>query len=87
MFPKEVKKELRILISELAYYGSLEYPNGRKLRGYDLFEIRVKLEGAYRCLYTYWGNEIILLSAFQKKTQKTPIREIEKVIKRRNNLN
>lgn len=86
MFSKEVRKKFWAQFLELAHCGSLEYPDGRKLAGYDLFEIRVKQSGVYRCLYTYWGDEIILLSAFQKKSQKTPRREIEKAIKRRNNL-
>jgi phage-related protein len=85
-FPEEMREKFWTLVLELAHCGSLEYPDGRKLRGHDLFEMRVKSGGVYRCLYSYWGDEIVLLSAFQKKSQKTPIREIEKAKTRRDNL-
>ena len=35
--------------------------------------------------FTYNGNDIVFLSQFQKKTQKTPKEELEKAIKRMNN--
>ncbi|MDO5664917.1 MAG: type II toxin-antitoxin system RelE/ParE family toxin [Bacteroidia bacterium] len=45
-----------------------------------LWEIRTQVEGnIYRVFCCFdEGNLVILLSGFQKKTQKTPIKEIEK---------
>lgn len=45
----------------------------------ELYEIRVKAqEGIGRALYCYLvGQEIVILTAFIKKTQKTPLRIIE----------
>lgn len=57
--------------------GKLGFPDARKIRS-SLFEIRVKHEGEYRGFYAYIGKkEIIILHIFQKKTQKTPIKNIE----------
>ena len=51
-----------------------------------LWEIRVKgLSGIFRFLCFFDGSRlIVVLSGFQKKTQKTPKREIETAIKRKN---
>ena len=44
-----------------------------------LFEIRIEYEGnIYRVICFFdEGNLIILINSFQKKTQKTPVRELE----------
>jgi phage-related protein len=86
-FPKEVKREIEFLVAELSNCGTLKYPEGKKLLGYDLFEMRISLIGAFRCFYCYFENDIVILSAFQKKSQKTPKREIQKALKRRRILN
>lgn len=50
---------------------------GFKPRG-GLFELRVGDKNIARTLYAYaTGNEIYLLHAFVKKTQKTPAKAIE----------
>ena len=52
----------------------------KKLHGPEnLWEVRVEYAGnIYRILAcTYKGNRVILLHGFQKKTQKTPRRELE----------
>lgn len=48
-----------------------------------LFEIRVQLaNNIFRIFCFFDGNKlVVLLSGFQKKTQKTPIGEIEKAIR------
>ncbi len=49
----------------------------------NLFEIRVTDKGQWRATYGYiFENRIIILSAFQKKTQKIPKKEILIAIKR-----
>jgi phage-related protein len=85
-FNEEVKRKFYELFEDLSYNGFLQYPDGKKLSGYDLFEIRVKRKNIYRCLYCNYNNNIVILSAFQKKSQKTPKREIEKALKRKFNL-
>ncbi len=54
------------------------------MTGYDgLFEIKVEFESnIYRIFCCFdKGKLVILLNAFQKKTQKTPKNEIEKAMK------
>jgi putative addiction module killer protein len=48
----------------------------------DIFELRIEFEGnAYRIFFCFDdGYLVILFNAFQKKTQKTPAKEIEKAI-------
>lgn len=48
-----------------------------------LFEIRIKQDGQWRAIYAYaLKSEIIILSAFLKKAQKTPKKELTKALKR-----
>jgi len=84
---KQIRKEFYQLFKELYSLGKLEYPKGRKLRNYNLFEIRIQNQEAYRGMYCYYKNVIVVLSVFQKKSQKTPQKEIEKALKRKFNLN
>ena len=64
----------------LATTGRLDMPQGRKMVGQkDLFEIR---SGRHRILYTFYGEEIVLLNAFMKKSQETPKRELELAVRR-----
>jgi phage-related protein len=55
-----------------------------QMTGYDgLFEIRIEFESnIYRIFCCYdRGNLIVLLNGIQKKTQKTPKKEIEKALR------
>jgi len=72
------------LLELLSEEGFLYEPLAKKLKGYkNLFELRVKSKGEFRCLYSYIGNEeITVLTAFNKKRQKTPVKEINKAIRR-----
>jgi len=81
--PKRIQKDFEQLIEELGYRGFLKYPDGKKLSGYDLFEIRVKRKEIYRCIYVYLQNKIVLLSFFKKKSNRTPTKEIQKALKRK----
>lgn len=54
-----------------------------QIKGYDgLFEIRIEFESnIYRIFCCFdEGNLVILFNGFQKKTQKTPKKEIEKAL-------
>ena len=83
-FPQRVQEKFASCIKILERKGELQYPDARKLRSEkNLFEIRVKYKGEWRMIYTYViKNRILMLSAFHKKSQKTPIEEIEKARKR-----
>lgn len=83
-FSRQVQLKFQALFEILEQDGKLEEPFGKKLTGRgDLFEIRIKQDGQWRALYAYIDdNSIIILCAFVKKTQKTPIAELEKAGKR-----
>lgn len=52
--------------------GKLIEPNAKKIDK-ELLEIRIKYQGQWRVLYAYLVKDnIILILAFQKKTQKLP---------------
>jgi len=85
--PKEVQMDFEQLIKELSIFGFLKYPDGKKLSNYDLFEIRVRRRDIYRCIYAYLQDDIILLSFFKKKSNKTPVKEIQKALKRKDKIN
>ena len=69
-------------------YGFLLPPQIlKKLKGQkQLWELRVKSRNEYRFLITNRGASFIVLHAFTKKTQKTPLKEIKTAIQRKNQL-
>ena len=81
-FPKGAQKEMRSALDALGKLGFLRGPKGKRINS-GLFEIRIDYQGQFRSLYAYLGHPtIIVLSAFQKKTQKTPMKEIRKAKQR-----
>ena len=56
----------------------------KKLSGSELWEVRVEYAGnIYRVLAVFAkGNRVILLHAFQKKSQKTPRQDMEIALQR-----
>ena len=81
-FNEEVQIKIAASLEILARDGFLKEPYAKRINE-NLFEIRVKHKGQWRALYAYLGEEsIIVLSAFQKKTQKTLTKEIKKADKR-----
>jgi phage-related protein len=86
--PNETQVKVFRIIDLLGEYGVLlKEPYTRQIRG-KIRELRVKdPQGAIRVLYfSYTGRRIILLHGFIKKTQKTPLREIEIAEKRMNDF-
>ena len=79
-FPADVYVKFTALFELLEEKGKLELPFAKKLRGQEgLFEIRVSYGGQWRAVYAYvFGNIIVILSAFRKKSQKTPEKELMK---------
>jgi phage-related protein len=81
-FPRAVQRDANFSIDVLAREGGLIEPFGKKIDD-KLFEIRIRYQGHWRLLYAYIiRNEIVILSAFQKKTQRTPVNEIKKAKER-----
>lgn len=76
-FSEEVQLEFEAYFKILGLEGKLDLPQAKKVTR-DLFEIRVKLQGEYRGFYAYIGKlDIVILHFFRKKTQKTPIKDLE----------
>jgi phage-related protein len=81
-FPLAAQIKTTALLQALERDGFLHEPYAKKLND-DLFEIRIKSKGQWRVLYAYLlQTEILILSAFHKKTQKTPISELTKAKQR-----
>lgn len=81
--PKSKPKVMRI-IQVIEEYGlQMVIPHLKKLTGTPLWEIRTLGQESVRILYVgYRDQNILLLHAFEKKTQKTPRREIATAIHR-----
>ncbi len=66
----------------LTNYGPyLKPPYNKKLRD-KLYELRISGKLAVRIFYTIAHNEYYLLHAFKKKSQKTPIKELQTALDR-----
>lgn len=74
--------KVRNVINLLKEYGHLlRSPHSKKIIGYDnLFELRSSGNSPIRLFYTIYKNEYYILHGFVKKTNKTPIREINVAI-------
>lgn len=81
--PKEQAKILRE-IDLLEEFGlSLGLPHVRKIKNSDFWELRIRLgSNIFRILFKELENSYLLLHIFQKKTDKTPNREIDVALKR-----
>lgn len=76
-FNAGVQREFQAYIAILASEGKLESPEAKKITK-ELFELRVAQNGIYRGFYAYLrGQYIVILHFFQKKTQKTPLKNIK----------
>ena len=74
---REAQKDFQACIEVLGFEGKLEFPDARKVTR-SLYEIRVSQGNIYRGFYAYVGKDyIVILHFFQKKTQKTPQRNIK----------
>lgn len=81
-FPKEAREKFVAAFQMLRRDGFLNEPDGKKISAH-LFEVRIHEGRQFRALYAYLKHpEIIVLSAFEKKTQKTPHKEIHLAMQR-----
>ncbi len=75
--PNQKTKVLRLLFHIAEYGLQAVTPHIKKLSSLPLWEIRVLGKDSMRILFvTRVNNRVILLHAFFKKTQKTPVKEI-----------
>jgi len=69
-------KTMRI-IDLLELYGNrLSLPYSKKITR-QLYELRVRGRNHIRIIYSFMGNDILLLHGFKKKTSKIPKKELE----------
>ena len=86
-FDKAVITKFNFDFKELQEKGKLDDTRFKKLRGHDLYELRVKYSGSiFRGICGYIKSGLLMVLFFQKKTQKTPIRFIEVADKRYKNF-
>lgn len=80
-FSVEVRQELGALLRLLQQGEQLGLPQSKPMKqlGSSAFELRLKdRDGIYRVFYVLFDKERIFVPhAFTKKTQKTPLQEIE----------
>lgn len=80
-FPEEVRRELGKIIFDLQKGTKLAMPLSKPIPsvGPGVEELRIKdRAGAFRVFYlTRKADAVLIFHAFQKKTQKTPQKEIE----------
>ena len=85
-FSLEVRQEIGALLRLLQNGEFLGMPRSRPVKNLapSAFELRVKdRSGIYRVFYVYYDkHRIIVPHAFTKKTQRTPLNEIETARKR-----
>lgn len=72
---REIFEDIVAYLKLLAKHGNqLGYPYVKKLKGTELWELRPKSERIIYCMIN--GNHIYLLHAFTKKSNKTPVKEL-----------
>ena len=80
-FPDEIRKELGFFLFQLQIGKILEMPHSRSMPslGKSCFELRIKDGyGAYRIFYYLKiESEIFVFHAFQKKTEKTSLKDLD----------
>jgi len=76
-FSEEVQAKFVALFQILERDGFLREPFAKRINS-RVFEVRVRYQGQWRAFYAYLEKtRILVLSAFQKKTQKAPVKEIK----------
>lgn len=78
-------KVSRTIILLRTFGNELRMPYSKSL-GDSLFELRAKGQQEIRIFYTFHQNQAVLLHGFNKKTQKTPKRELEAAFNKLNTL-
>lgn len=84
---REDRREVGIDIQRVEFGWPFGMPYCRSL-GHGLWEVRSDLAGGRiaRVIFSIHGGEMILLHGFEKKTQKTPVSDIELALKRKREI-
>lgn len=78
----EVRNEYDVIASRLAHDGHLNMPYGEKIKGKNLFAIRIIQAGNIRVFYVYGVKDrIIGIHGYVKKTQQIPNHELNCAVK------
>ena len=80
--PTKMQKKIFRDLELVEQYG-ICFANVKKLRGYKMHEIKIK---TYRIICAMRGTVCWLLHIFIKKSNNTPIRELETALQRMNEL-
>ena len=80
--PPKVAQKATWVLKLLQELDTVRSQYFKKLSGRDLWECRVGLGGRIYRFLAFWdaGALIILTHGFEKKTQKTPLQEINKAL-------
>ncbi len=85
-FPSEVKEDLFDTVRDLREGMQLTMPVSKRMLGMGpgVYELRFKdRSGIYRIIYVMKKNDAIyLVHGFKKKTNKTPVKNIETALRR-----
>ncbi len=74
----KINHHVRLLMGFGPFLGM---PYSKKLTK-DLYELRIRGKQEIRIIYSFKSNDIILLHAFKKQSQKTPQKEIQTALRR-----
>ena len=80
---EKVKDKIDYVLYLVTFTGQIPKKFFQSMTGYDgLFEIRIEIgSNIYRVFCCFdEGNLVVLFNGFQKKTQKTPKKELEKAM-------
>ena len=83
--PKELAKAIRTIELLEEFGNDLGMPHSRHMAG-GLLELRVRGTREVRIFYCFHKHKTVLLHAFIKKTQKSPIQEIDRARVVKDNL-
>jgi phage-related protein len=82
---KEIAKVIRTIELLEEFENKLGMPHSKHIDA-GLFELRIRGKREVRIFYCFSKNKAILLHAFIKKTQKTPVKELNKAMTAKNDL-
>lgn len=86
--PQPEQAKVNYVLELLSEFGfQLRPPYSKKLTGYKkLFELRTTGKSPIRLIYSSINNKFYVLNAFIKKSNKTPVKEIDTALSRLNTL-
>lgn len=81
--PKEVRRKFLVIFDLVEHEDYVEKSKFKKLKGYNLYELRVKHDtNIYRAIGGMIKPDIVVVVFFVKKSQKIPTKILNKAINR-----